>query len=130
MGPGHLAREMQAWRSTGFDAKSADMAKPIIVDLPHRLGAEEAQRRMAGSIGSLKDHIPGGAQVSSSWSGNRLNLSVIAMGQDVNAVLDVQETLVRVEVVLPGALGFFAKPIEALLRSKGGALLEDKTRRD
>ena len=36
------------------------MNKPIKIDLPHQLGAEEAKRRMQGGIGKLKDHIPGG----------------------------------------------------------------------
>lgn len=103
------------------------MTKPIIVDLPHSLGAAEAKRRIGGNIGKLKDHIPGGAaQVQSSWAGDRMNLQVIAMGQEVTAVIDVQERLVRLEVQLPPALGFFGKAIEGLLRRQGTELLEDK----
>ena len=42
------------------------MSQPIQVDLPHKLGKEEARRRIASNIHKLKDHIPGGtAQVSS-----------------------------------------------------------------
>ena len=105
------------------------MSSPISVDLPHSLGAEEARRRIAGGIGRLKDHIPGGAEVRSNWEGDRMNLSVQAMGQEVNAQIDVRETLVRVEVVLPGMLGFFGKQIEGLLRKQGSILLEDKRKR-
>lgn len=57
------------------------MAQPIELDLPHNLGREEARRRIASNIGSLEKHIPGGAQVQSSWSGDRLDLSVAAMGE-------------------------------------------------
>jgi hypothetical protein len=103
------------------------MAQPLVVDLPHRLGAEEAQRRIAGGIGKLKDQIPGGAEVESSWAGNRLNLAVQAMNQQVTAHIDVHEATVRVELLLPAALAFFGKPIEALLRRKGGDMLEDKS---
>jgi hypothetical protein len=102
------------------------MSKPVIVDLPHRLGAAEAKRRMQNSLGSLKDQIPGASQVRSEWAGDRLNLSVAAMGQTIDAHIDVHETIVRVEMMLPGMLGMFAAPIEALLRRKGGQLLEDK----
>jgi hypothetical protein len=102
------------------------MSKPVIVDLPHRLGAAEAKRRMQNSLGGLKDQIPGASQVRSEWSGDRLNLSVAAMGQTIDAHIDVHETIVRVEMLLPGMLGMFAGPIEALLRRKGGQLLEDK----
>jgi hypothetical protein len=105
------------------------MSGPIIVDLPHRLGAEEAKRRLQNGIGTLQDHIPGGAGVDSSWSGDRMSLQVQAMGQEVRAQLDVQERLVRLEVKLPPMLSFLARPIEALLRRQGAELLEDKRKR-
>src|SRR6185295_6042547 len=104
------------------------MSGPISVDLPHRLGAEEAKRRIAANIGNLAGHFPGGAQVRSSWQGDRLSLGVDAMGQQVDAALDVQESLVRVTVMLPPALAFFGKAIEAGLRRSGPQLLEDKSR--
>ena len=102
------------------------MTTPIQVDLPHELGAAEAKRRIDGGIGRLKDFIPGGAEVRSAWIGDRLGLQISAMGQEVNAQLDVQETIVRVEMLLPPALAFFGKAIEAALRRKGKDLLEDK----
>ncbi len=102
------------------------MNKPIVVDLPHKLGAEEAKRRMRNGIGKLSDHIPGGGQVESSWDGDRMNLRVHAMGQEVSGTLHVQETLVRMELMLPAVLGLFASQIEGLLRSRGAEMLEDK----
>jgi hypothetical protein len=105
------------------------MTAPIIVDLPHQLGAEEARRRLAGGIGKLEDHIPGGAEVHSSWTGNRMDLKVGTMGQEIAAHIDVMEKIVRIEVVLPPMLGFFGKQIEALLRRQGAQMLEDKSRK-
>lgn len=104
------------------------MTKPIEVDLPHQLGRDEARRRIAGNIDKLKNHIPGGnAHVTSGWTGDRLDLTVEAMGQAVNAQVEVEEQRVRCRVVLPGMLGLFAGPIEAALKAKGsGLLLEDK----
>ncbi|MGZ8282474.1 MAG: polyhydroxyalkanoic acid system family protein [Allosphingosinicella sp.] len=102
---------------------------PISVDLPHQLGAEEAKRRIDGGIGRLKDFIPGGsAEVRSAWTGDRLGLQVAAMGQEVNAQLDVQETYVRVDLLLPPELGFFRGIIEAGLRHRGADLLEDRSK--
>lgn len=102
------------------------MTHPIVIDLPHSLGAAEAKRRIERNMGKLKDQIPGGSAVETDWAGDRLNLRVQAMGQDVRTRIDVRETLVRVELVLPPALGFFARPIEAVLRSKGSKMLEKK----
>lgn len=105
------------------------MTKPIRVDLPHRLGAQEAKRRLQNGIGSLKDHIPGGAaEVSATWQDDRMNLLVRAMGQDVRATVDVEESKVRLEVQLPPMLSFLATPIEALLKHKGSEMLEDKSK--
>ena len=101
------------------------MSQPIEVDLPHQLGKDEARRRIANNIHRLQDHIPGGAQVQSGWAGDRLSLDVQAMGQSVQAQIDVQETKVHVKVVLPGFLAMFAAPIQAMLQSKGDLLLED-----
>lgn len=104
------------------------MNSPITVDLPHSLGAEEAKRRMRDGIHKLKDHIPGGtAEVRSGWTGDRMNLEVSAMGQEVKAHVDVEEKLVRLQLLLPPMLGFFGKQIEALIRRQGAEMLEDKS---
>lgn len=100
---------------------------PISVDLPHRLGTAEAKRRVEQGMGGLSRHLPPGAAVQPSWTGNRLDLAVSAMGQDMRAAIDVQETLVRVQVVLPPALAFFGQAIEAGIRRTGTSLLEDKS---
>jgi putative polyhydroxyalkanoate system protein len=105
------------------------MSSPISVDLPHNLGKEEARRRMEGGTGKLKEHIPGAADVQSSWQGDRLTLAIKAMGQEVTAHVDVADTVVRVEVMLPGMLGFFGKQIEGLLRKQGAQMLEDKSKK-
>jgi hypothetical protein len=104
------------------------MQRPIDVDLPHKLGRDEARRRLANNIHTLKDHIPGGAtHVVSSWAGDRLTLNVQAMGQSVEALIDVEETKVHARIQLPGMLAMFAGPIESFLKLKGSdLLLEDK----
>jgi hypothetical protein len=105
------------------------MSNPVIVDLPHSLGQEEARRRIERNIGKLTDHIPGGATVSSSWTGNLLSLDIGAMGQQVAARIDVQEKLVRLEVMLPPSLAFFGGMMEGLIKRQGAQMLEDKSGR-
>ena len=101
------------------------MSQPIQVDLPHNLGKEEARRRIATNIHKLEQHIPGGANVQSGWAADQLNLDVHALGDSVKATIDVEETKVRVKVLLPGLLGMFAAPIQAMVQKKGDLLLED-----
>lgn len=103
------------------------MSQPIDVDLPHKLGKEEARRRIGDNIHKLKDHLPGGGNVSSHWQGDTLKLSVAAMGEAIVADLTVHDSKVHCHFELPGMLGMFAQPIAAMLRAKGGdLLLEDK----
>lgn len=104
------------------------MERPIDVDIPHQLGRDEAHRRIATSIHKLKNHIPGGAShIDSNWAGERLTLIVNAMGQSIEALIDVEESKVHCRIQLPGMLALFAGPIEQMLKLKGrDLLLEDK----
>ena len=103
------------------------MNQPIVIDLPHSLGVEEAKRRMQGGIGKLKEHVPGGAaEVESSWTGDRMHLCVRALGQEVRGHIDVLDSLVRLEVMLPAFLAMFGPHIEGLLRRGSTELLDDK----
>ncbi len=101
------------------------MSQPIEVELPHKLGKDEARRRIANNMHRLQEHIPGGAHVESGWAGDQLNLQVHALGDSVQSTIDVEETKVRVKVLLPGLLGMFAGPVQAMLQKKGDLLLED-----
>ena len=105
------------------------MSNPVTVDLPHKLGAEEARRRIERNVDKLTDHIPGGAKVGSRWSGDRLDLDIDAMGQKVAAAIDIQESIVRLTVTLPPALAFFGSMLEPLIRKQGTTMLEDKRKK-
>lgn len=96
------------------------------VDVPHSLGAAEAKRRIEAGTGQLVGALPGGATAAPRWTGNRLDLAISAMGQDVSASLDVQERLVRVTVTLPPMLEFLRPLIEQGIRRSGTELLEHK----
>ena len=104
------------------------MTQPIDVDLPHNLGKDEARRRIANNIHKLREHIPGGANVQSGWAGDQLNLQIAAMGESVNASIDVMETKVHLKVLLPGTLGMFSGIIQGALQKKGSVLLEDHSK--
>jgi putative polyhydroxyalkanoate system protein len=104
------------------------MSQPIDVDLPHSLGKDEARRRIANNVHKLEEHIPGGAQVQSGWNGDQLNLNIAAMGESVNATIDVMDSKVHLRVLLPGMLGMFSGVVHAALQKKGSVLLEDHSK--
>lgn len=101
------------------------MTQPIDVDLPHSLGKDEARRRIANNLHKLEQHIPGSAKVQSGWAGDQLSLQVAAMGETVNATIEVMASTVHLKVLLPGMLGMFAGIVQGALQKKGHVLLED-----
>src|SRR3954453_10096985 len=92
------------------------MSGPVTFDLPHKLGAAEAKRRIGDNIGGLAARLPAGAQVRSAWERDGMKLGSGVLGQEVSADIDVRENLVRLTVMLPPALAFFGQAIEAGLR--------------
>ena len=104
------------------------MSDSVRVDIPHKLGAAEARRRVEANLGTLGGKLPAGATVSPAWEDDRLRLGVGLLGQHFAAMLDILDDRVRIEVQLPPALAFFRQAIETGLRQSGAALLEDKTK--
>ena len=104
------------------------MATPIIIDIPHNLGRDEARCRMAAGIGKLASHIPGGAAtVTHSWpSPDQLSMTVTTMGVEVPCTVDAQDTRLRVTLQLPAMLGLMSGPIKAIVQKQGERLLLDK----
>lgn len=97
---------------------------PTTIDVPHKLGREAAKARIASRIGELGDHLPAFAEVRSRWTGeHRMELDVAALGQDVAATLDIEESVVRVTLMLPQMLAMMRGAIEAAVRATGGRLL-------
>lgn len=99
------------------------MSAPVEVDLPHRLGREEARRRVEQGFGKLAGWIPGGQVSEHRWEGDTLSFTVAAMGQRVHARLDVRDALVHARIELPPMLGMFAGQIQAALQANGPKLL-------
>jgi len=104
-----------------------DMATPITVNLPHQLGRAEARRRIEGGFAKIVQALPGGAGTCTQrWEGDRLVFGVVAMGQSISGVIDVLETVVTMQIELPGVLGLLAGALKGRLQ-KAGQLLLTKT---
>ncbi|MGE3249542.1 MAG: polyhydroxyalkanoic acid system family protein [Hyphomonadaceae bacterium] len=102
------------------------MTQTVKVELPHRLGKAEAQRRIRDGFPRFEQQMSalGLRQTQSAWAGDTLSFSGAMMGQSVGARIDVQESLVRIEVDLPDLLAALANTITGRLRSQGRLLLE------
>ncbi len=101
------------------------MAAPLQMDIPHKLGREEARRRIAAGLPKLESKIPGGGKVEAQWHGAyQLTLNILAMGQTVSADLRIEEANIHASVAVPLMLSMMAGAISGFVRTSAEKMLE------
>ena len=103
------------------------MSAPLIVSIPHRLGREEATRRLkvgltraAASVAVLKVD-------EERWEDNRMIFRVRALGQAASGHVDVDDDHVRIDVTLPWLRQRFAEVAQAAIKSRANLLLTKRS---
>ena len=99
------------------------MPAPLIVSIPHRLGREEAVRRLKTGLGRAAASMPVMQVEEERWSGDTMNFRIRALGQIATGQVDVADDHVKVQVVLPWLLQRFAEMAQATIRKRGQLLL-------
>ena len=103
------------------------MSKPLTVSIPHRLGKEEAVRRLKNGLGSARTDFRHIFTVQEeTWVGDSLTFRLSALGQAASGVIDVREDHVLLEVQLPWLLHKIAEKAQGLIRQRGHLMLEKK----
>ncbi|HWV52727.1 polyhydroxyalkanoic acid system family protein [Pseudorhodoplanes sp.] len=102
------------------------MSQPIVVSIPHKLGKDEALRRLKSGLSGAAQSVPVLKVDEEFWSGDRLTFRVRALGQSAAGTVDVAEDHVRLEVTLPWLLQKFAEAAQSVIRARGKLLLEKK----
>ena len=102
------------------------MSAPLIVSIPHRLGRDEAIRRLKSGLSSAALHVPILNVDEERWEDNRMIFRVRAIGQAASGNVDVAEDHVKVEVTLPFLLQRFAQMAQMAIRERGRLLLTKK----
>jgi hypothetical protein len=99
------------------------MSAPLIVSIPHRLGREEATRRLQAGLTRAASSIPVLKVDEETWQDNRMVFRVRALGQVAAGHLDVEDDHVRLEVTLPWLLQRFAEVAQVAIQNRGKLLL-------
>ncbi len=103
------------------------MSAPFVISIPHRLGKDEAVRRLKTGLGSASaDYGHVFAVEEEIWTGDRLQFRIRALGQVASGTIDVAEQYVTLQVFLPWLLAKIASAIQPLVRKEGTLLLEKK----
>jgi len=100
--------------------------EPLIVTIPHQLGKEEALRRMRPALGKASTSFPVLKVEEETWSGDRMDFRVRALGQVASGSVVVEEATVRLEVTLPWLLHKFAESVQRTVQGRGRTLLDKK----
>jgi hypothetical protein len=103
--------------------KDSGMSAPLVVSIPHRLGREEAARRLKAGLTRAASSVPVLKVDEERWDGDRMIFRVRALGQAASGHLDVAEDHVRVEVTLPWLLQRFAQMAQVAIQNRGNLLL-------
>ena len=103
------------------------MSAPLIVSIPHRLGREEAIRRLKAGLTRAASSIPVLKVDEERWEDDRMIFRVRAMGQAASGHLDVADDHVRLEVTLPWLLQRFAEVAQVAIRNRGRLLLTKRS---
>jgi hypothetical protein len=99
------------------------MSAPLVVSIPHRLGREEATRRLKHGLTRAASTVPVLKVDEERWEQDRMIFRVRALGQAASGHLDVADDHVRLEVTLPWLLQRFAQVAQAAIRNRGNLLL-------
>jgi hypothetical protein len=99
------------------------MSAPLVVSIPHRLGREEAIRRLKAGLTRAASSIPVLKVDEERWQDDRMIFRIRALGQAASGHLDVADDHVRVEVTLPWLLQRFAEAAQVAIRNRGKLLL-------
>ena len=103
------------------------MNAPLTVSVPHRLGKEEAVRRLKGGISHITSNLGALITVEQEvWSGDTLTFQMRGFGQSASGTITVFEESVRIDVMLPWLLAKLGERLLPALKKETTLLLEKK----
>lgn len=102
------------------------MSDPLVVLVPHSLGKAEALRRLKSGFARMTPTFPFLTFDEQNWTDGRMSFRAHAMGQLVSGTIDVGESEVRLEVVLPWILQRLAGAVQGAFKKSAQRLLEKR----
>jgi hypothetical protein len=101
------------------------MSQPLMLSVPHRLGREEAKRRLDSGISRVRAEL--GALVTAidyHWQADNLNFRVEAVWQTISGRIAVLDDAVDIEIDLPWMLRLLAGTARRQARERTLLMLE------
>ena len=103
------------------------MTAPLVVSIPHRVGKDEAIRRLKNGLGQARTSYSHLLSVEEEvWNGDSLKFRIRALGQTSEGTIGVAEDHLRIEVQLPWLLAKLSERLIPAIRKESTLLLEKK----
>lgn len=103
------------------------MTAPLVVSIPHRLGKDEAVRRLKNGLGQARTSYSHLLSVEEEvWNGDSLKFRIRVLGQTSEGTIEVAQDHLRIEVQLPWLLAKLSEKLIPAIRKEGTLLLEKK----
>jgi hypothetical protein len=96
----------------------------LTASIPHQLTRAEAKGRIQDQVGTLRQQK--GVPISNlqeTWTGDRMDFSVNAMGQAISGHLTVDDHMVHLDVALPWLLNMLAGAVKHRIEQQGRHVL-------
>lgn len=100
--------------------------EPVVITISHSLGKDEVVRRLRPALGQAAQSFPVLKVEEETWTGDRMDFRVRALGQAVSGNVEVADAHVRIEVSLPWLLARFAGALQKTIENRGHVLLGRK----
>lgn len=105
------------------------MSQPVVITIPHRLGRQEAARRLKAGFGDMRSTFGERFVVlKDDWAGDHLDFRASLLGQTTTGTVDVGDDHVRLEVQLPWVLSLLANKAKELVQRHGRLMLDKPTK--
>ena len=103
------------------------MSTPVTISVPHKLGREEAVRRLKSGLSRMANNLGGVIKIEQEvWSGDRLTFQMQGLGQSAAGTIDVRDDSLLIAVTLPWLLAKIADQFIPKLKREATLLLEKK----
>jgi hypothetical protein len=103
------------------------MSTPVTVSVPHRLGKDEATRRLKSGLSRMANNLGGIIKIEQEvWTGDRLSFQMQGLGQHAAGTIDVRDDSLLIAVTLPWLLAKIADQFMPKLKKEATLLLEKK----
>ncbi len=103
------------------------MAKPFTISISHRLGKDDATRRIQSGLGTVRSRFSSHITIAEEqWTDSHLEFRILALGKSATGTLDVTEEKIHLSVELPLFLNLLARKAAGRIEKEGQLLLEKK----